>query len=135
MSYWREENLMVTEHLCDTREKMLSALEKESVNAVQDAVQAGGKASLMVSGGGAPGPLYEQLSQTDLDWSAISVALVDERWVEPGHDKSNESLVVNTLLKNKAAKASLTGMKNAAERPVQGLARSEERRVGMASRS
>src|SRR5690625_698693 len=105
MSYWREENLMVTEHLFDTREELLSALQKECVNALQDAVQARGKASLMVSGGSSPGPLYEQLSQTDLDWSAISVALVDERWVEPGHDKSNESLVVNTLLKNKAAKA------------------------------
>ena len=87
---------MVTEHLFDTREELLSALQKECVNALQDAVQARGKASLMVSGGSSPGPLYEQLSQTDLDWSAISVALVDERWVEPGHDKSNESLVVNT---------------------------------------
>ena len=116
---------MVTEHLFDTREALLDALQKECVNALQDAMQARGKASLMVSGGSSPGPLYEHLSQTDLDWSAISVALVDERWVEPGHDKSNESLVVNTLLKNEAAKASLTGMKNAAERPLEGLAECE----------
>lgn len=116
---------MVTEHLFETREELFSALQEECVKALQEAVQARGKASLMVSGGSSPGPLYEKLSQAELDWSAISVALVDERWVEPGHDKSNESLVVNTLLKNNAAKASLTGMKNAAERPAEGLAECE----------
>lgn len=64
-----------------------------------------GSASLMCSGGSTPGPLYEQLSTSDLDWSKISVGLVDDRWVEPAHDRSNEKLLRSTLLKNAGAAA------------------------------
>jgi 6-phosphogluconolactonase len=116
---------MVKEHLFDTREELLSALQEECVAALQEALKGRGKASLMVSGGSSPAPLYQRLSEVDLDWSAISVALVDERWVEPGHEKSNETLVVDNLLQNRAAEASLTGMKNSAELPAQGLAECE----------
>ncbi len=64
-----------------------------------------GSASLMCSGGSTPGPLYEQLSSSDLDWSNINVGLVDDRWVAPDHDRSNEKLLRNTLLKNAGAAA------------------------------
>ncbi|MDQ2077184.1 6-phosphogluconolactonase [Marinimicrobium sp. ABcell2] len=116
---------MVNEHLFDSREELLAALQDECTSALQEALKERGKASLMVSGGSSPAPLYQRLSEVDLDWSAVSVALVDERWVEPGHEKSNETLVVNNLMQNRAAQASLTGMKNAAELPAQGLAECE----------
>ncbi len=78
-----------------------------------------GTASLMCSGGSTPGPLYEQLSATDLDWSKIKVGLVDDRWVSPDHDRSNQKLLNNTLLKNNGAAAKFYPMfvegKSAAE--------------------
>ncbi len=64
-----------------------------------------GVASLMCSGGSTPGPLYQQLSKSDLDWSSISVGLVDDRWVDPEHDRSNEKLLRGTLLTNAGAAA------------------------------
>ncbi|MFC7290797.1 6-phosphogluconolactonase [Hirschia litorea] len=69
-----------------------------------------GAASLMCSGGSTPGPLYMQLSQSDLDWSNINVGLVDDRWVAPDHDRSNEKLLRNTLLQNAGASATFYPM-------------------------
>jgi len=46
---------------------------------LRQALELRGQASLMVSGGSSPKPLYERLSKTDLDWSKITVSLVDER--------------------------------------------------------
>jgi uncharacterized membrane protein len=80
----------------------------------------------MVSGGSSPEPLYESLSRQPLDWSRVYVALVDERWVEFGHEKSNEAFVARTLCQNAGASANLVGMKNAAETPDEGLSACEE---------
>jgi len=54
--------------------------------ALREALSTRGSASLMVSGGSSPKPLYAQLSQSDLDWSKVTVSLVDERWVDPGQE-------------------------------------------------
>lgn len=53
------------------------------------------------------------------------MALVDERWVDIDHDKSNEAFIRQTLLQNKAAQANLLGMKNSALSAADGLARCE----------
>ena len=42
-----------------------------------------GTASLMVSGGSSPKPLFAALAKEGLAWEAVTVSLVDERWVEP----------------------------------------------------
>ncbi|PHS21779.1 MAG: 6-phosphogluconolactonase [Robiginitomaculum sp.] len=75
------------------------------------------RASLALSGGSTPRHLYEQLSYAPLDWSKVTVMLVDERFVPPGHDASNEKLVRETLLQNHAASASFVGLKGAAQTP------------------
>jgi 6-phosphogluconolactonase len=73
-----------------------------------------GRASLAVSGGSTPVGLFEQLAAMDLNWSDIVITLVDERWVAPTADDSNEHLVRSHLLKEKAAAATFIGLKNAA---------------------
>ena len=73
-----------------------------------------GRASLAVSGGTTPVPLFEALSHIDLEWSRVIVTLVDERWVENTASESNEHLVRTYLLKDKAAKARFVGLKTAA---------------------
>lgn len=78
---------------------------------LQGALAARGSAVLCVSGGSTPVPIYNALSEQDLDWANVDIALVDERWVEPDHSASNEKLIRETLLINNAASARLTGMK------------------------
>jgi 6-phosphogluconolactonase len=76
-----------------------------------------GAASLVVSGGRTPLKLFEQLRTQPIDWSRVCVALADERWVEPSDPGSNEKLVRDVLLKDKAAAARFAGLKNAAPSP------------------
>jgi 6-phosphogluconolactonase len=76
-----------------------------------------GAASLVVSGGRTPLKLFEQLCTQAIDWSRVCVALADERWVEPSDPGSNEKLVRDVLLRDKAAAARFAGLKNAAPSP------------------
>jgi 6-phosphogluconolactonase len=71
------------------------------------------RATLFLSGGGSPAPLYEALATAPLPWERINVALVDERWVPAEHPASNERLVRDTLLQGAAAACQFTGMKSA----------------------
>lgn len=77
---------------------------------LQEQIVASGSGSLVVSGGSTPAPVFARLSQADVDWAKVSVTLADERWVPPGHADSNESLVRDTLLANKASAASFVSL-------------------------
>jgi 6-phosphogluconolactonase len=81
------------------------------------AVEARGIASLVVSGGRSPVPLFEKLRGQALDWTRVCVGLVDERWVESNDPDSNEKLVRDNLLNGAAAAARFAGLKNAAPSP------------------
>jgi len=81
--------------------------------ALRQALKTRGTASLMVSGGSSPKPLYEQLSKVDLDWSKVTISLVDERWVDPGKAGSNEDFIRENLIQNRAATANFFGLKTA----------------------
>jgi 6-phosphogluconolactonase len=81
------------------------------------ALEARGLASLVVSGGTTPAKLFDHLCRAELDWSRVCVALVDERWVEPSDVASNEKLVRERLLRERAATARFLGLKNAAPSP------------------
>lgn len=81
------------------------------------AIAARGTASLVVSGGRTPIKLFEQLRSQSIDWSRVCVALADERWVEPSEAGSNEKMVRDVLLKDKAGAARFSGLKNAAPSP------------------
>lgn len=117
---------MLEEKLYDSREALLAALQEDCVAALQQALDERGNASFLVSGGSSPAPLYQRLSQIALDWQKIHVALVDERWVDPGHAKSNQTFVEKNLLQHQAAQAPLTAMKNAAASAAEGLAECEK---------
>jgi 6-phosphogluconolactonase len=113
---------MVIERLFENRAEMIAALQAECETALRSAIENRGEATFMVSGGSTPEPLYRALSNSDLDWESVYVALVDERWVDVDHDKSNEAFTVKHLIQNKAAVANLIGMKNSAETAAEGLA-------------
>jgi 6-phosphogluconolactonase len=70
---------------------------------------------LAVSGGTTPVRFFGELSKAELDWGKVIVTLVDERFVPPGSDRSNEKLVREKLLVGQAAEARFVGMYSGAE--------------------
>lgn len=109
----------------ESRAAMVEALTADCHAALSAGVAEKGRASFLVSGGSSPAPAYENLSNSDLPWDLIDVALVDERWVDVEHSGSNEAFVNNTLLQNKAANARFIAMKNPAASANEGLAACE----------
>ena len=65
-----------------------------------------GHASFVVCGGSSPLPIYDNLSNKDLDWSKVSIFLGDDRVVPSDHQDSNNYLIQLHLLKNNASSAS-----------------------------
>jgi 6-phosphogluconolactonase len=98
-------------------ESLSRALASEVDAALSEALRTRGIASLVVSGGRTPAKLFEVLRARPLEWDRVCVALADERWVEPTDAASNEKLVRDTLLKERAAVARFLGLKNAAPSP------------------
>lgn len=117
--------MAVEERFFDTREAMIEAVFDHTVSALQEAIAERDTASFLVSGGSSPAPIYKRLSEADLAWDKVQVALVDERWVDIDHDKSNEAFIRQTLMQNKAAQATLLGMKNSALSAGDGVAKCE----------
>ncbi|XOF35156.1 MAG: 6-phosphogluconolactonase [Candidatus Electrothrix sp. YB6] len=107
------------------RGKLIAALSDRIGTALSRSISKQGRASLAVSGGSTPKPLFRQLSGLDLLWQQVVVTLVDERWVDPGGSDSNEQLVRQHLLQNRAAAAGFIGLKNAAPSADQGEAECE----------
>lgn len=63
------------------------------------------EASLVVSGGRTPAASLSRLAATPLDWDRVAVTLTDERCVPVDDDASNERMVRQRLLRDKAAGA------------------------------
>ena len=99
----------------------MGALQSAAVEAIKSAILAGvgarGTASLALSGGTTPVPIYEALSHLDLPWSQVQLTLTDERWVPVDDPASNEAMVRRTLLQGPAAAARFTGLKCNTETP------------------
>jgi 6-phosphogluconolactonase len=93
----------------------MAALQSAAVEAIRSAILAGvaarGTASLALSGGTTPIPIYEALSHLDLPWSQVQLTLTDERWVPVDDPASNEAMVRRTLLKGPGALARFTSLK------------------------
>ena len=116
---------MVKEFFFEQHHHLFNALVAECQDVLSEALSKHGTATLLVSGGSTPGPLYEALSKTELNWKKIKVALVDERWVDEDHTASNAALIKRTLLINNAKIAEFTGIKNPSKTASAGQAETE----------
>lgn len=96
------------------RQTLVNELAEHLGAALSRRIAEHGQASLAVSGGSTPLPLFERLSELEIPWQRVVITLADERWVEPSSLDSNEQLVRRHLLKNRAAAAVFVGLKNAA---------------------
>ena len=102
------------------------ALAEQTTAMLAADINATGSASLVVSGGRTPMGFFHLLSQQDLDWSAVTITLADERWVDNQHQDSNEKLVRENLLINNAVQANFVAAKNAATDAIDGEADLEQ---------
>ncbi|TMN89391.1 6-phosphogluconolactonase [Pseudoalteromonas phenolica] len=116
----------LTEQFFDSKAAMTEALAKLLESQLSQGIEQDGQAVLMVSGGSSPAPAYKYLANLEFPWEKVSVAMVDERWVDVSHDKSNEAFINSTLLQNHAAKANFVTMKNSADSAVSGQAECEK---------
>lgn len=87
------------------KSSLVMSFADEIISILNQGISENGRASIVVSGGSTPLPLFKELSQRELDWSKVDVTLADERWVDEHHDDSNTKLVKDNLLQNNAAAA------------------------------
>lgn len=90
------------------------ALMQAAADAIAAALEAGlakrGHACVALSGGTTPAPAYALLAAKNLDWPNVTFALVDERFVPPTHEASNERLLLSALAPALAKGATLLPM-------------------------
>lgn len=108
-------------HTFESRDQLMDAVAEQIATRLQDSIDRRGVALLAVSGGSTPKTLFPRLAEKAIDWSAVKICLVDERWVEPDDTDSNERLVRDLLLQGPASAATFVPMKNAAPTPGEGV--------------
>ena len=96
------------------------------LSALENALQTKGDASLFLSGGSTPGPIYQRLSETVFPWEKVNIGLVDDRWVNETDKGSNAALIRGTLLQSAAKSAKFTPLKTLHKTAIQGQAEAEQ---------
>jgi 6-phosphogluconolactonase len=91
------------EHL--DRESLALALSQQVAAALLHGIRDHARSTLVVSGGSTPLLFFQALSAQALPWDKVNVTLADERLVPPDHEDSNERLVRENLLIDRAAMA------------------------------
>lgn len=79
-----------------TRDALMAAAAFRIVDALQAGIAKRGQACAALSGGSAEAA-YLLLAEAPLDWARVTLALVDERFVAPGHPASNEGMLRSAL--------------------------------------
>ncbi|RYE88182.1 MAG: 6-phosphogluconolactonase [Hyphomicrobiales bacterium] len=107
------------------KDELALALADAVVGNLNAGIAARGRAAFAVSGGSTPARFFKALSQrTDVDWTKVTVALVDERWVDESSDRSNARLVKANLLQGPAAAAAFVPLWQGGDVPDEaGIAR------------
>ncbi len=95
-------------------EQMAARLSDLIEATIERAVAAQGLATIALSGGSTPAPLYQALAARAVDWPNVTATLVDERFVPPSGKGSNEAFIRSTFLHGYAAKSRFVGLWNEA---------------------
>lgn len=82
----------------DTAEESARACADYILDELTEALRERGIATLAVSGGSTPKPMFAALAKAEFDWARVHFFWVDERCVPPTDDRSNFKLTNETLL-------------------------------------
>lgn len=117
--------LMIKKHIYKSREELYEAVANRCAQQVTRGIEKQGRASLVVPGGSTPAPVFKKLSAMSLNWHNVKVAPSDDRWVSNEHEQSNEKLIRETLLTDKAEKAEFVSLKTDFSSPQKGCRQAE----------
>ncbi|MBF7072596.1 6-phosphogluconolactonase [Glaciecola sp. MH2013] len=98
-------------HTFATSNELVTVFSQRIADTLKQAISEKGQASLVVSGGSTPLPLFKALAAMPLEWSKVTITLADERWVDSADSASNEKLVRENLLTGHAASANFIPLK------------------------
>jgi 6-phosphogluconolactonase len=99
----------------DDNQRLAESLAECVASGLEGALNLRDVATLAVSGGSTPKPLFEALSRCDIDWGRVRITQVDERWVPEDHPDSNAQLIRGYLLQNRASAAEFVSMRVAGD--------------------
>lgn len=105
------------EHRFAVSDDLVATLSTRIGEALRRAVAERGHATLVVSGGSTPRPLFKALSAMELPWHSVRITLADERWVDVEHPDSNERMVRRHLLRGPASRAEWVSLVSGHETP------------------
>lgn len=94
----------------NSKDQLDQALCADLVKIIQRAISENGSANILLSGGSSPIRLYELMSNAEISWSKVLIGLVDERFVPPINEFSNEKMIREKLIQNNALSARFAGM-------------------------
>ncbi|MEZ5799956.1 MAG: 6-phosphogluconolactonase [Nitratireductor sp.] len=121
-------------HEYENRDQLADALASGVAAVLAGAIAMRGEARLAVSGGSTPMRFFRKLSQAAIDWEKVTITLVDERFVDPDHERSNLRLVREALLQDKAAKAKLVPLADGSSDSVEKAAARADHAIAMLGR-
>lgn len=93
-----------------TENELIEDVALKIENIIRQCIHEHNDSHILLSGGSTPGPIYEKLSEKEINWNNVLVGLADERFVRTTSAFSNEQLLKKTLITNKAEGAQLIGM-------------------------
>ena len=97
--------MIAARRIFDTGAALAEALAQDVAGWLQRSINAKGSGVIAVSGGSTPKPFFAALSNRKLDWSKVTITLVDERAVPEDNPRSNARLVRDHLWCSEAASA------------------------------
>lgn len=100
---------MRTKHY-KTREDLETALFREITIKIQLSIEEFGDARILLSGGSTPKALYAKIAEAPIDWSKVTIGLVDDRNVDLSSEYSNERMLRETFLKEGQTGPKILGM-------------------------
>ena len=71
-----------------TRAALIEKLSQALIADLRKALSSQSTVSFAVPGGTTPGPIFDQLCQSDLEWARVNILLSDERFVSIASDRN-----------------------------------------------
>jgi len=101
------------------KDELALALADAVATDLKAAIAARGAGAVAVSGGSTPARFFAELGRRiDVEWSKVTITLVDERWVDESSERSNARLVRDRLLSGVAAAARFVPLYQGGEAPT-----------------
>lgn len=81
----------------NTKEEFINASSDYMIDVVNECIKLGQTPTVLLSGGGTPGPIYEKFNGVYTGKTEVAIGLIDERFVPTIDDKSNEKMIRSKL--------------------------------------